>query len=88
VSLHVPPKWGPYGNRCPFPEPYLAYHLGSPVEEPSLQVPLIELPRIEMPPLLGPSFIHLSKSPLYELSSRFPGYLTYFDVLVDILKTS
>ena len=29
------PKWGPYGNRCPFPEPYLAYPLGSPVKEPS-----------------------------------------------------
>jgi hypothetical protein len=25
TSLHVPHKWGPYGNRRPFPEPYLAY---------------------------------------------------------------
>ena len=31
----------PYGNIRPFPEPYLAYSLGSLVEEPSLQVPLI-----------------------------------------------
>jgi len=36
VSLHVPQKWGPYGNRCPFPEPYIAYPLGSLVKEPSL----------------------------------------------------
>jgi len=39
-------------------------------------------------PFLEPSFIHLSKSPVYEPSSRFPGYLTYFEVLVVILKTS
>jgi hypothetical protein len=49
ASLHVPQKWGPYGSRCPFPEPYLAYPLGSPVKEPSRQVPLIEVPRKEMP---------------------------------------
>jgi len=48
VSLHVPQKWGPYGNRHPFPEPYLAYLPGSPVKEPSRQVPLIELPWREM----------------------------------------
>jgi len=23
ASLHFPQQWGPYGNRCPFPEPYL-----------------------------------------------------------------
>jgi len=45
--LHVPQKRGPYGNRCPFPEPYLAHSSGSPVKEPSLQVPLTELPRRE-----------------------------------------
>jgi hypothetical protein len=38
------PKWGPYGNRHPFPGPYLAYPSGSPVKEPSLQVSLIRLP--------------------------------------------
>jgi hypothetical protein len=47
--LHVPQKQGPYGNRRPFPELYLAYLSGSPVKEPSLQVPLIELPQREMP---------------------------------------
>jgi len=36
ASLHVPQKRGPYGNRCPFPEPYLAYLSGSPVKEPPL----------------------------------------------------
>ena len=25
ASLHVPQKRGPYGNRLPFPEPYLVY---------------------------------------------------------------
>jgi hypothetical protein len=42
------PKRCPYGNSRPFPEPYLAYPSGSPVKEPSLQVPLIELPHTEM----------------------------------------
>jgi hypothetical protein len=49
ASLHVPQKRGPYGNRRPFPEPYLAYLSGSPAKEPSLYVPLIELSRREMP---------------------------------------
>jgi hypothetical protein len=49
ASLHVLQKRGTYGNRRPFPELYLSYLLGSPVKEPSLQVPLIELPRREMP---------------------------------------
>ena len=48
ASLHVPQKRGPYGNRRPFPEPYLAYPSGSPVKEPSLHVPLIELPQREI----------------------------------------
>jgi hypothetical protein len=34
ASLHVTQKRGPYGNRRPFPEPYLAYLSGSSVEEP------------------------------------------------------
>jgi hypothetical protein len=42
------PKWGPYGNRLPFPEPHLTYPLGSPVKEPSLQISLIELPQREI----------------------------------------
>jgi hypothetical protein len=50
MSLHVLPKRGPHGNRRPFPEPDLAaYLLGSPVEEPSLQISLIELPQLEIP---------------------------------------
>jgi hypothetical protein len=47
--LRVPQNQGPYGNRCPFPETYPAYLSGSPVKDPSLQVPLIELPRRERP---------------------------------------
>jgi len=31
ASLHVPQKRGPDGNRCPFPEPYLACLSGSPI---------------------------------------------------------
>ena len=74
------PKTGLYGNRGPFPEPYLAYPLGSPVKEPSLQVPLIELPRRERERerekdalFLEPSFIHLSKSQVNKPPSRFPS---------------
>jgi hypothetical protein len=37
--LHVPQQRGPYGNRRPFPEPYLAYPLGSPVKEPPFRFP-------------------------------------------------
>jgi hypothetical protein len=46
ASFHVPQTRVPYGNRHPFPEPYLAYPSGSPVKEPSLQEPLIELNRV------------------------------------------
>jgi hypothetical protein len=49
ASLHDHQKRGPYANRRPFLEPYLAYPSGSPVKEHSLQVPLIELPRRGMP---------------------------------------
>jgi hypothetical protein len=35
---------GLYGERCPYPEPFLTYVPGSPVKEPSLQVPFTELP--------------------------------------------
>jgi len=42
-------EWSPYGNRRPFPEPYLAYPSGSPVKEPSPQVLFIDLSRREMP---------------------------------------
>ena len=68
ASLHVPQKRDPYRNRCLFQEPYLACPLGSPVKEPSLQVPAER-----DAPLLEPSFIHLSKSPVYEPPSTFPG---------------
>ena len=64
------PKRGPYGNRLPFPEPYLAYPSGSPVKEPSLQVPLIELPQTEILRFQSsPSFIF--QSPRY--TSSLPG---------------
>ena len=41
------PKRGPYGRRCPSPEPFSTYPSGSPVRESSLQVPLAELPQRE-----------------------------------------
>jgi hypothetical protein len=47
--LHVSAKRGPYGNRRPFPDPYLAYLSGSPLKEPSLHVPLVEPPHRETP---------------------------------------
>jgi len=43
------PKRGPYGRRCPSPEPFSTYSPGSPAREPSLQVPLTELPQKETP---------------------------------------
>ena len=49
ASLHGPQKRGPYGNGRPFPEHYLTYLSGSPVKEPSLQVPHMQSPRREMP---------------------------------------
>jgi hypothetical protein len=48
LGKDVPVCLGPYGKRCPFSEPYLAYPSGSPVKEPSLHVALIELHRKEM----------------------------------------
>jgi len=36
------PQWGPYGERCPSPEPSFIYPSGSTVKKPSLQVPLAE----------------------------------------------
>jgi len=80
ASLHVPRKRGPCGDRRPFPVPYLAYLLVSPVKEPLLQFPLAELPQRERErererdvPFLEPSFTYLSKSPVYESPSRFPS---------------
>ena len=40
-------KRGHYVNRCPFPQPYLAYLSESPIKETFLQVPLIQLSRRE-----------------------------------------
>ena len=68
MSLHIPQKQGPFGNRRPFPEPYLAYRLESPVKEPSLQVPLIELLQRE---------ISISKG-ILPLSLRVPSKRTPF----------
>ena len=50
----------------------LSMFSGSPVKEPTLQVPLTELPQRDTP-FLQPSFIHPSTSPLYEPPSRFPS---------------
>jgi hypothetical protein len=64
------PKWGPYGNRRPFPGPYLAYPSGSTVKEPSLQVSLIGLPQRELLRFQSPpSFIF--QNPWY--TSSLPG---------------
>lgn len=51
VPLQVPQKRGLYRNRLPFPDPYLAYHLGSPIKEPSLQVSLHRAPSKRVAPL-------------------------------------
>ena len=63
----VPPcssKRGMYGNRRPFPDPYLIYPSVFPVKEPSLHFPLKELPQTEMLRFQSPhSFI--SQSPWY-----------------------
>ena len=71
------PKWGPYGNRHPFPEPYLTYPLGSPVKELSLRVPLTELQQKERERERDAPFpessICLSKSLVNGPPSRFPS---------------
>jgi hypothetical protein len=67
------PQQGPYGEGDPLTGNFyislgislLTFLLGSPVKEPSLQVPLMESLQREMP-ILEPSFIHHSKSPVYE----------------------
>ena len=48
VSLHVPQNRGFFGNRRPFPDPYLVYPSGFPLKEPSLQITLTELPKSKM----------------------------------------
>jgi hypothetical protein len=65
------PKMGLYGNRRPFPEPYMTYPSGSPVKEPSLQVPLIELPQTE----------RLCSRALLHSSFKVPGIRAPFYVL-------
>jgi len=65
VSLHVPQQWGPYGKRHLFPEPYLAYPVGSPVKEPSLQVPFGEICPVPR------ALLHSCPSPQY--MSPLPG---------------
>jgi len=72
-SLHVSQKRGPYGNRRPLPEPYLAYLSGSPVKEFPPPISPHRAPSETDAPFLEPSFIHLSTSPVYEPPSRFPN---------------
>ena len=77
LSLKSPGKQNPsrFPNRAPIKrearlqgilhisqKPHLS---GSPVKEPSLKVPLMDPSQRHAPPL-EPSFIHLSKSPIYE----------------------
>ena len=71
-----PQKLGPYGNRRPFPEPYLAYPSGSPVKDPSFQVPLTVFPRREMPHSQSPpSFIFQSLRYKSSLTGSPAGHL-------------
>ena len=66
------PKLGPYGNKCQYPVPYLAYPLELPLKEPSLQVPLLEVPHWEVLCFQSPiSFIF--QSPWY--MNPLPGTL-------------
>ena len=48
LSIGALPPSAPYGaskeSDAPFPEPSFTYPSGSPVKDPSLQVPLAELP--------------------------------------------
>ena len=60
ATLHAFQNRGPYGNRRPFPEPYLTYSLGSPVEEPSPPGSPHRAPSETDAPFLEPFFIHLS----------------------------
>ena len=55
------PQWGPYGEVCPYPEPFLTYLPGSPVKEPSALSLFREKHSIPRAP-----FIHLSKSSVDE----------------------
>ena len=72
VSLHFSQKRGPCGNRCPFPEPYLACFRGHQQRSTPPSSPR-RAPSERGIPFLEPSFIHLSMSPLYEPPSRFPS---------------
>ena len=59
-------EW-PLWQEMPIPEPYFSYLLGSPVKEPSLY----GVPSDRDAAFLEPSFIHRSKSPVYETPSWF-----------------
>ena len=92
VSLPCSPKAGLYGNRRPFPEPYLIYLLGFPVKEPSFQLPLMEPPCREIPfpralhssfkvpgiwALPGSRFLSALKGPCGERCPYPEPFLTY-----------
>jgi len=75
-SLHVPQR-GPHSEKDPLTGHFyisLTYLSWSPVREPSLQVSLMGSPQRDAP-FLEPSFIHHSKSQVYEPppDSRFPS---------------
>ena len=65
-------KRGPYGERCPYPEPFLTYLQGSPVKEHSIKDLRSELLQREWSPILRAPFIHLSKFPGPDPHPRYP----------------
>ena len=79
-SPHIPgsPRMerGPHGERCPHPETFLTYLPGSPVKELPPRSPPRSLFREQRSIPIAP-VIHLSKSPVDELSSRFPKQDAY-----------
>jgi hypothetical protein len=76
------PKWGPYRNRYPFPDPYFGISFGVPSKG---ALPLGSLHRATTArdaPFPEPYFIHLSKSPIYEPSSRFPSGALWREITI------
>ena len=71
VLLQIPPKRGPYGKRCQFPEPFL-HILQSPQQgSPPSRFPSQSSQR-ERHYISRAPFNHIPKSPVDEPSSRFP----------------
>jgi len=61
------PQWGPYGERCPFPEPSFTYPSGSRGQQPPLPSRFPNRAPIERDARFPePYFIYLSQSPVNE----------------------